>query len=87
MAFLQCERQVTEVLEIPEQSFHQSFLKNAFLKSHSRPLWCIPQDMQWSDFSVDELNKGKLKYTVEFTLPRGVYATMAIKMLHLRLKQ
>ena len=86
-AFLSCETQVKEILEIPDAAFQKDFLDRAFLKSHRRPLWCLPEEMTWSDFSGDEKNKNKLKYTVEFSLPRGTYATMAMKMLHLRLKQ
>ncbi|MEQ8349974.1 MAG: tRNA pseudouridine(13) synthase TruD [Leptospiraceae bacterium] len=81
------ENQVLNILEIPEESFQRSYLERAFLKSYSRPIWCVPEEMTWSDFEKDELNDGKLKYTVEFTLPRGTYATMAMKALHLRLKQ
>ncbi|MCB1169066.1 MAG: tRNA pseudouridine(13) synthase TruD [Leptospiraceae bacterium] len=82
----QKKSEMLEILEIPEERFSRSLLRNAFLKSHLRPLWCIPEDLEMGPFESDELNSGKLKYSISFVLPKGVYATMAMKSMHLRLK-
>lgn len=78
--------QVLNILEIPESRFQDSLLRSAFMKGYSRPLWCMPENLRLDEPENDELNTGKLKYTIHFELPRGSYATMALKALHLRLK-
>ncbi|HEX8910445.1 MAG TPA: tRNA pseudouridine(13) synthase TruD, partial [Anaeromyxobacteraceae bacterium] len=46
-----------------------------------RPLLVIPGKLVVSEPSRDELNKGRLRVNVAFTLPPGAYATLVVKRL------
>ncbi len=39
-----------------------------------------PREMEWK-FDKDELNNGKTKCSLEFSIPRGSYATVLIEIL------
>lgn len=46
-----------------------------------RPLLVVPGKLVVSEPSSDELNKGRLRVNVAFTLPPGAYATLVVKRL------
>ncbi|GEJ57983.1 tRNA pseudouridine(13) synthase TruD [Anaeromyxobacter diazotrophicus] len=46
-----------------------------------RPLLVVPGKLVVSEPSRDELNKGRLRVNVAFTLPPGAYATLVVKRL------
>jgi tRNA pseudouridine13 synthase len=46
-----------------------------------RPLVVVPGKLVVSEPSRDELNKGRLRVNVAFTLPPGAYATLVVKRL------
>ena len=56
-------------------------LKRAYLGRGKRRLWVWPKDPLWGGEGRDEIYPGKWKATLEFTLPPGTYATMALKVL------
>lgn len=50
-------------------------------EGNSRGLYCRISDLKISKLEDDELNEGRKKCVVEFSLPKGSYATMAIKSM------
>ena len=56
-------------------------LKRAYLGRSRRRLWIRLLSPLWGGEGEDELYPGKGKVTLEFTLPPGTYATMALKVL------
>ena len=46
-----------------------------------RDLFVMPQDFSASEPEEDELNEGKYKITLQFTLPKGCYATVVIEQM------
>ncbi|WP_268220677.1 tRNA pseudouridine(13) synthase TruD [Methanofervidicoccus abyssi] len=46
-----------------------------------RRIISIPENVRYSKFVEDELNKGRYKVTVEFQLKKGCYATMVVKRI------
>ncbi|MEI8350445.1 MAG: tRNA pseudouridine(13) synthase TruD [Candidatus Omnitrophota bacterium] len=53
-------------------------IRQAFFKASERPFVVIPQSMVF-DFSSDDVYHGKQKMLLQFSLPRGSYATMLVK--------
>ena len=47
----------------------------------TREVLLMPQEMKDVEVAKDEINDGKLKATVEFTLPAGAYATVVLAEL------
>jgi tRNA pseudouridine13 synthase len=56
-------------------------LPNLSLESQKRPAFVKPTNIKLSDLEADELNKGKNKIKITFSLKKGSYATMFIKAL------
>jgi tRNA pseudouridine13 synthase len=56
-------------------------LKKAYLSKSKRALLLFPQDTASDPPAPDERFPGRSKVTVAFTLPRGSYATLALKVL------
>jgi tRNA pseudouridine13 synthase len=52
-----------------------------YFKHEERPLLVFPQKLVIGKVQRDELNRGRLKVNVAFTLPPGAYATLVIKRL------
>jgi len=59
------------IREIPELS-SEGVMRNAFVEV---------SNLSISDFDDDELNEGKKKCTVKFSLPKGSYATIVVKSM------
>ncbi|MCJ7737484.1 MAG: tRNA pseudouridine(13) synthase TruD, partial [Anaerolineae bacterium] len=59
-------------------------LKRAYLPRNSRSLLVFPEDVASSAIEIDDLSPSHHKCSVEFTLPRGSYATLLIKALDQR---
>jgi tRNA pseudouridine13 synthase len=49
--------------------------------AEERPLFSYPGKLLVGEAKPDELNKGKLRVNVAFTLPPGAYATLVLKRL------
>lgn len=54
---------------------------NLVASSPERDTLIEPKDFKVVSYVMDELNYGKMKETIKFTLPRGSYATMVIKSI------
>jgi tRNA pseudouridine13 synthase len=52
--------------------------KDCFFARGERPLVLEPRDLKHAS-ATDDLYPGRQKLSLEFTLPRGAYATMIIK--------
>lgn len=52
-----------------------------FFKHEERPLLVYPQKLVVGRVQPDELNRGRLKLNIAFTLPPGAYATLVVKRL------
>jgi tRNA pseudouridine13 synthase len=55
--------------------------RTLFFKHEERPVLVYPEKLVLGRPGPDELNRGKLKVNVAFTLPPGSYATLVIKRL------
>jgi tRNA pseudouridine13 synthase len=68
---------------LKKSQFQTEVLTRVYFKSFMRRAVIIPDDIQIIDKGKDELNKGKMKMTLSFFLPRGSYGTMLMKRLSL----
>ena len=50
-----------------------------FFKHEERPLFVVPGKLRAHDPRPDELNRGRLKVNLSFTLPPGAYATLVVR--------
>lgn len=73
-AVLQRERLDLPGLELPH-------LPGMFFKHEERPVVIYPGKLVVSEPRPDELNRGRLKVNLAFTLPPGAYATLVTKRL------
>ncbi|MCI0669982.1 MAG: tRNA pseudouridine(13) synthase TruD [Myxococcaceae bacterium] len=53
-----------------------------YFKHEERPLLVVPQKLVVGRVQPDELNRGRLKLNIAFTLPPGAYATLVVKRLY-----
>jgi tRNA pseudouridine13 synthase len=53
--------------------------RQLFFKHEERPLFVRPGKLRVNDPRPDELNRGKLKVNLSFTLPPGAYATLVVR--------
>ena len=65
-------------------SFRTKALRKVYFRSFRRRAVVIPESLQAIGVGNDELNPGKMKWTISFVLPRGSYGTMLIKRLVLK---
>jgi tRNA pseudouridine13 synthase len=56
-------------------------MQKTYFRKGNRPVLVFPSNLTACDAESDELNRNKLKITLEFSLPRGAYATILIKRL------
>lgn len=56
-------------------------MQKTYFRKGERTVLVFPLNLTTKDAEPDELNKNKLKMTLEFDLPRGAYATILIKRL------
>jgi tRNA pseudouridine13 synthase len=52
-----------------------------FFKHEERPLFVLPGKLRANEPRADELNRGRLKVNLSFTLPPGAYATLVVRRL------
>jgi len=52
-----------------------------FFKHEERPLFVHPGKLRVHDPRPDELNRGRLKINLSFTLPPGAYATLVVRRI------
>lgn len=50
-----------------------------FFKHEERPLFVVPGKLRVNEPRRDELNRGRLKLNLSFTLPPGAYATLVVR--------
>jgi len=53
--------------------------RQLFFKHEERPLFVVPGKLRVSEPRPDELNRGRLKVNLSFTLPPGAYATLVVR--------
>ncbi|MBC7221855.1 tRNA pseudouridine(13) synthase TruD [Candidatus Bipolaricaulota bacterium] len=56
-------------------------LKRVYLSGDLRPLWVVPSQPAMDEPEPDEFFPGRMKLTCSFTLPRGSYATLFLRLL------
>jgi tRNA pseudouridine13 synthase len=61
-----------EDLRVPET-------RQLFFKHEERPLFVVPGKLRMSDPRPDEVNRGRRKVNLSFTLPPGAYATLVVR--------
>jgi tRNA pseudouridine13 synthase len=61
-----------EDLRVPET-------RQLFFKHEERPLFVVPGKLRANEPRSDELNRGRLKVNLSFTLPPGAYATLVVR--------
>ncbi|MFH0889344.1 MAG: tRNA pseudouridine(13) synthase TruD [Planctomycetota bacterium] len=67
--------------EIETSDFRIRGMQKTYFRKGERRVLVFPLNLAAKDAGPDELNKNKLKMTLEFDLPRGAYATILIKRL------
>jgi tRNA pseudouridine13 synthase len=65
---------------VKKPMFNKMKVRRAFFKANARSLIVRPADLS-AEALADELNSGEKKVVLNFTLPRGSYATMLLKRL------
>lgn len=63
--------------------FRTRALHRVYFKSFPRPAAIVPESPAILETGADELNRGRRRLTLSFSLPRGSYATSLIKRLTL----
>jgi tRNA pseudouridine13 synthase len=53
--------------------------RQLFYKHEERPLFVVPGKLRVNEPRRDELNRGRLKVNLSFTLPPGAYATLVVR--------
>ena len=53
--------------------------RQLFFKHEERPLFVVPGKLRVNDPRPDELNRGRQKVNLSFTLPPGAYATLVVR--------
>jgi tRNA pseudouridine13 synthase len=53
--------------------------RQLFFKHEERPLFVVPGKLRANEPRADELNRGRLKVNLSFTLPPGAYATLVVR--------
>ncbi len=66
---------------IKRSNFRTSVLRKVYFRSFERKALVIPEDLKVLEEGEDELNKGRKKIKIEFSLSRGSYATIITKRL------
>ena len=61
-----------EDLQVPDT-------RQLFFKHEERPLFVVPGKLRLSGPRPDELNRGRFKVNLSFTLPPGAYATLVVR--------
>ncbi len=72
---------------IKRSNFRTSVLRKAYFRSFQRRAIVVPEDLKVIEEGEDELYRGKRKIKIEFSLPRGSYATMVTKRLEVKWKK
>src|SRR4051812_10411573 len=55
--------------------------RQMFFKHEERPLFVVPGKLRVNDPRPDELNRGRRKVNLSFTLPPGAYATLVVRRI------
>lgn len=73
-------REILDKEGLQPSMFNLKKIRQGFFKSVDRAVLVMPEFIKY-EIENDELYKGRKKFTVEFLLPRGSYATMVIKRI------
>lgn len=68
---------------IKQEELKVKKMGNLFFKTRDRKLIILPQNLELTSEEKDDLNEGKEKLTIKFSLEKGSYATILIKALEL----
>jgi tRNA pseudouridine13 synthase len=69
---LQAQQLRLEDLKVPDT-------RALFFKHEERPLFVVPGKLRVNEPRDDEMNRGRLKVNLSFTLPPGAYATLVVR--------
>ena len=72
MGGLRTQGLTLEELRVPDT-------RQLFLKHEERPLFVVPGKLRINEPRPDELNRGRSKVNLSFTLPPGAYATLVVR--------
>jgi tRNA pseudouridine13 synthase len=72
LAALRTQNLALSDLRVPET-------RQLFFKHEERPLFVVPGKLRMSGPRPDELNRGRSKVNLSFTLPPGAYATLVVR--------
>ncbi len=73
--------------QLKRSSFRTTVLRKAYFRSFQRKALVIPEGLRVLEEDEDELNRGKRKIKIEFSLPRGSYGTIVTKRLEAKWKK
>ena len=76
-------RRLLEREQLTTRSFRLREVQRAFFRSSPRHLVVTPAGLEVAAMGADELDPGRHRLTLRFTLPPGSYATMMLKRLSL----
>jgi len=77
-------RIIKEILKkgnISERDFVVSSMPDLSCEGEERDLYVEPKNLKIDKLEKDELNKGKYKVRISFSLPKGAYATNVVKQI------
>lgn len=72
---------------IKRSNFRTSVLRKVYFRSFQRKILVVPEDLKVLEEGEDKLNRGRKKVEIEFSLPRGSYATIITKRLEAEWKK
>lgn len=72
---------------IKRSNFRTSVLRKVYFRSFQRKVLVVPEDLKVLEEGEDKLNRGRKKVEIEFSLPRGSYATIITKRLEAECKK
>ncbi|MCX7828490.1 MAG: tRNA pseudouridine(13) synthase TruD [Thermanaerothrix sp.] len=80
-AVMEAFNAVLEGRGIKTSDFNIRFIRSVHFGSYERSTWQFPTGLRLLSSGLDQLNPGKHRATLEFSLERGSYATMFIRYL------
>ena len=72
-------KEIMKQENINENIFNQNYIEESEFKGSIRAMMVKPIDLKLLEISEDEFNKSKKKVKIQFSLPKGSYATMFLR--------
>jgi tRNA pseudouridine13 synthase len=69
---------------ILQKDFRLRGMRDTYFKRGNRPALVFPEGLAAEADAADELNPGRRRVTLRFSLPRGSYATLVVRRLTLK---